>query len=166
MIGAELDTLVSPPETLEEAADITRRSKQGEVVHTIGHRRRRDGSLVEVEIFGVPLMVKGERRGAYAIYQDIAERRRHEAERERLVKELQEALANVKTLRGLLPICSSCKNVRDDQGYWSRIETYLSAHSEAEFSHGICPDCARRLYPEHFAKMYPELADNDKPVRS
>ncbi|HXE74269.1 MAG TPA: PAS domain S-box protein [Candidatus Xenobia bacterium] len=161
VIGVELDSLVAAPETMEEAADITKRSKSGELIHTTGQRRRRDGSRVEVEIFGVPLMVKGEMRGAYAIYQDITERRRHEAERERLVKELQEALANVKTLRGLLPICASCKNVRDDQGYWNRIETYLSAHSEAEFSHGICPDCARRLYPEQFAKMYPELAEKE-----
>jgi len=159
--GADLDSLVAPPESASEATEITKRSERGETVHTTGHRRRRDGSLVEVEIHGVPLMVKGEMRGAYAIYQDITERRRHEAERERLVQELQEALANVKTLRGLLPICASCKKVRDDGGYWSQIETYLRAHSEAEFSHGICPECARQLYPEQYRKMYPELADEE-----
>jgi PAS domain S-box-containing protein len=163
-VGADLDALVVPPESMKEAADITRRSRQGEVVHTTSHRRRRDGSLVEVEIYGVPLMVKGEKRGAFAIDQDITERRRHEAERERLVEELQEALANVKTLRGLLPICASCKKIRDDGGYWSQIETYLSAHSEAEFSHGICPECAKQLYPEQFSRMFPELAD-EKPVK-
>ncbi len=159
--GADLDSMVAPPESASEATEITKRSERGETVHTTGHRRRRDGSRVEVEIHGVPLMVNGEMRGAYAIYQDITERRRHEAERERLVQELQEALANVKTLRGLLPICASCKKVRDDGGYWSQIETYLRAHSEAEFSHGICPECARQLYPEQYRKMYPELADEE-----
>ncbi len=162
--GADLDSLVAPPESAAEARQVTKRAEQGEVVQTIGHRCRRDGSRVEVEIHGVPLMVKGEMRGAYAIYQDITERRRHEAERERLVEELREALANVKTLRGLLPICASCKNVRDDQGYWNRIETYLRAHSEAEFSHGICPECAKQLYPDQFSRMFPELA-GEKPVK-
>lgn len=65
-------------------------------------------------------------------------------------KELTEALGNVKTLTGLLPICASCKKIRDDQGYWTQIESYLHKHSDAEFSHGICPDCAKKLYPEIF----------------
>ncbi len=64
--------------------------------------------------------------------------------------ELQEALNNIKTLRGLIPICSSCKKIRDDQGYWNQLEKYLKEHSEAEFSHSICPDCAKKLYPEVF----------------
>jgi DNA-binding NtrC family response regulator len=78
------------------------------------------------------------------------ERRRRkaaEAERERLIHELQDALAKVKTLSGLLPICSSCKKIRDDKGYWSRVEIFLSEHSAARLTHGICPDCAERLYP-------------------
>jgi len=65
-----------------------------------------------------------------------------------LIQKLQEALANIKTLRGLLPICASCKKIRDDNGYWHQIETYIRVHSEADFSHGICPECKIRLYPE------------------
>lgn len=61
--------------------------------------------------------------------------------------ELREALAQVKTLRGLFPICSGCKRIRDDHGYWNQIEVYIRDHSEAEFSHSICPDCVERLYP-------------------
>jgi PAS domain S-box-containing protein len=80
------------------------------------------------------------------IIRDITERKRVEQERERLIEALQEALANIKTLRGLLPICASCKKVRDDSGYWRQIEAYIQAHSDAVFSHGICPDCARMLY--------------------
>jgi C4-dicarboxylate-specific signal transduction histidine kinase len=64
--------------------------------------------------------------------------------------ELQKALANVKMLSGLIPICSSCKMIRDDKGYWNQIESYIKDHSEAQFSHGICPDCARKLYPKFF----------------
>ena len=68
-------------------------------------------------------------------------------EKEQLISELQEALAKVKTLSGLLPICSSCKKIRDDKGYWNQIETYIRQHSEAEFTHSICPKCAKMLYP-------------------
>lgn len=75
-------------------------------------------------------------------------RRRVEMERERLLGELQEAMASIKTLRGLLPICAACKKVRDDSGYWNRIEDYLRDRSEAEFTHGICPECARKMHPD------------------
>jgi PleD family two-component response regulator len=63
--------------------------------------------------------------------------------------ELQEALGEVKQLRGFLPICSSCKSIRDDQGYWKSIETYISNHSEATFTHSICPDCINKFYPDY-----------------
>ncbi|HTZ17085.1 MAG TPA: hypothetical protein VMB78_01465 [Dissulfurispiraceae bacterium] len=76
-------------------------------------------------------------------------------ERKKLIMELQDSIAAVKTLRGLLPICSSCKKVRDDKGYWSQIEHYIAEHSEAEFSHGMCPDCAHKLYPEYFNNETP-----------
>jgi response regulator RpfG family c-di-GMP phosphodiesterase len=64
------------------------------------------------------------------------------------VDELREALAQIKTLRGIVPICASCKKIRDDQGYWSQVEVYVRDHTEAEFSHDICPECVGRLYPE------------------
>ncbi len=77
---------------------------------------------------------------------EIPERKRAEAQREKLIAELQEALAKVKTLSGLLPICASCKKVRDESGYWNHIERYVSEHSEAQFTHSICPECARAFY--------------------
>ncbi len=73
----------------------------------------------------------------------------HQVQQE-LITQLQEALAKVKTLGGLLPICASCKKIRDDQGYWNQLEAYFLTHSEIEFSHGLCPDCAKSLYPEYF----------------
>ena len=69
-------------------------------------------------------------------------------ELERLNKELNEAINTIKTLHGIIPICSNCKKIRDDKGSWSQIEAYISKHSEAKFSHGICPECAKELYPE------------------
>lgn len=67
-----------------------------------------------------------------------------------LVADLEEALKQVKKLSGLLPICSACKKIRDDKGYWQEVEEYVSTHSEAEFSHSLCPECAKRLYPDFF----------------
>lgn len=66
----------------------------------------------------------------------------------RTMKELQEALENVKILSGMLPICSHCKKIRDDEGYWNQLEVFIDKHSEAKFSHSICPDCAHKLYPD------------------
>ena len=76
---------------------------------------------------------------------DITARKKAEADRERLITELQEALFNVKTLSGLLPICAWCKKVRDDGGYWKQIEQYIETHSAAVFSHSVCPDCYKKL---------------------
>ena len=72
-------------------------------------------------------------------------------------EELEEALAEVKTLRGFIPICSSCKSIRDDQGYWSRVESYISRHSEAEFTHSCCPSCIRKLYPDIAEEVIAEM---------
>jgi len=81
-----------------------------------------------------------------AVKEDVTERKRVEEERLKLLYELQQALAKVKTLSGLLPICAWCKKVRDDEGYWKQIESYVEAHSDAEFTHGICPDCAQKMH--------------------
>ena len=79
------------------------------------------------------------------------ERKRIENEKAKVIAELQEALAKVKLLSGFIPICASCKKIRDDRGYWRQVESYIREHSNAEFSHSICPDCSKRLYPE----LYP-----------
>lgn len=78
--------------------------------------------------------------------------KRYREEREQLIAELQNALAGVKLLSGFLPICASCKKIRDAQGAWQPIEAYISNNSEAKFSHGICPGCTEKLYPEYFAR--------------
>ena len=91
--------------------------------------------------------------GRRATNRDITKRKRAEQEQERLVRELQDALAKVKTLSRLLPICAACKKIRDDKGYWRQIEAYIRDHSEAEFSHSICPECAKKIYPKLRRKL-------------
>ena len=93
----------------------------------------------------------GSTSGKVLVIHDLSERRALELEREKLITELQTALGDIKTLRGLLPICASCKKIRDDEGSWKGLERYIMDHSDAQFSHDICPDCMRRLYPD-FAK--------------
>lgn len=112
------------------------------------HARRRDGSPLELESSSRILEgPDGEFLGIEGMLRDVTQRVRAEAEREFLLAELQEAAANIKTLSGLLPICAACKKIRDDKGTWSQIETYISTHSEAEFSHGLCPDCRKVYFP-------------------
>lgn len=79
--------------------------------------------------------------------QEIERRKEVEKERDRVIRELQRALSEVKTLQGFIPICANCKKIRDDEGYWNQVEAYIQKHSDAVFSHGICPDCAKILYP-------------------
>lgn len=86
--------------------------------------------------------------GLYGVSRNITEQKLAVEEREKLIVELKKALSEVKTLSGMLPICANCKKIRDDQGYWNQIENYLSKHSEALFSHSICPECAASLYPD------------------
>jgi len=90
----------------------------------------------------------GRPSGRVMTLHDVTDRKNADTERERLIAELQDALEEVRTLSGLLPICASCKRIRDDDGYWRQLEEYLSEHSNAEFTHGICPDCIARLYAE------------------
>ncbi len=93
---------------------------------------------------------KGEVSGIVESFQDITDRKNAEIERDNLIRELQTAISEIKTLRGILPICSFCKNIRNDEGYYEQIESYIHKHSGVDFSHTICPDCAKKHYPELF----------------
>ena len=103
--------------------------------------------IVEVSASNVTSS-SGELAGRMASFIDITKRREVEADREKLISKLQEALKKIKTLRGIIPICAACKKIRDDKGYWNQIESYIKEHSDADFSHGICPECAEKLYPD------------------
>ena len=111
--------------------------------------RRKDGTTFPVEVACTEIVDRdGRVAGRMASFVDISARKEAEHQREELIAQLRQALATIKTLRGLLPICASCKRIRDDDGYWQQLEAYISDHSEATFSHGICPECVKKLYAE------------------
>ncbi|MBZ5683784.1 MAG: PAS domain S-box protein [Acidobacteriia bacterium] len=109
--------------------------------------RRKNGTLFPVEMSSVIFLDAEGHSRTCLIIRDIGERKTAEHEREQLIGELQDALAKVKSLSGLLPICASCKKIRDEVGKWHVLEIYIRNHTEADFSHGICPDCQKKLYP-------------------
>lgn len=111
------------------------------------HFQRKNGEPM-TGLFSAETFVMNGERFIVSSINDISDRKRLEEERERLVRELRDALANIKTISGLVPICANCKKIRDDRGFWNQLEKYLSEHSDATFSHGICPDCLQREYPE------------------
>jgi len=113
--------------------------------------QRADGSKMQVLKSVTEIKLCGK---AYLLesFVDITDRKRAEKEREKLISELQDSLAKINTLSGLVPICSKCKKVRDDKGYWSQVEDYVHAHSNAEFSHSLCPECVEKLYPDFYKR--------------
>jgi two-component system, cell cycle sensor histidine kinase and response regulator CckA len=141
--------IIVPEARREEAGELLFRLQQGEVVEQLETGRvAKDGKPIDV-CLTISAIRDGKGRiiGASTISYDVTERKRSEAERTQLIAHLNEMLSKVKTLSGLLPICASCKKIRDDHGYWQKLETYVREHSGAEFSHSICPDCMQRLYP-------------------
>jgi PAS domain S-box-containing protein len=138
----QINTLTSE-EVFEEMA----RSKAEQRNHFYFYHRLANGEVRPVEVYSGP--VHQGKHLLYSIVHDIGERVKVEQEKERLIGELRDALSKIKTLSGLLPICASCKKIRDDKGYWRHLEVYLRAHTQADFSHSICPDCAKKLYPEY-----------------
>ncbi|MFZ1977270.1 MAG: PAS domain S-box protein, partial [Bacteroidota bacterium] len=136
-----------PPEEYKQLWDmITSGSEwQGEF-----HNKKKNGELYWESAIISPIMdVRGIITHFLAVKEDITLRKEAEAEREKLISELKAALAEVKTLSGLIPICASCKKIRDDNGYWQQVESYIQRHSEAKFTHGLCPDCMLKLYPDY-----------------
>ncbi len=123
---------------------------EGKDIPPIEHRiLRKDGKLRWVSD---NIILYRDQAGTLVSYdgvvKDITERKLAEEEREKLVNELKDAAAKIKTLNGMLPICSYCKKIRDDKGYWERVETYISKHTDTVFSHGMCPECAKKALHE------------------
>ncbi|MEO6183788.1 MAG: PAS domain S-box protein [Verrucomicrobiota bacterium] len=144
-------SIVAPPISAGEITHIFDKIRSGVRVdryETI--RVKKDGTPIDVSLTISPIKnSSGQIIGVSAIERDITSRKRVEGERKRLVDELSHVSKRVKTLSGLLPICASCKKIRDDKGSWQQIETFIKARSDADFSHGMCPDCIEKLYPEY-----------------
>ncbi|MEN8141274.1 MAG: PAS domain-containing protein [Thermodesulfobacteriota bacterium] len=150
IVGKSVFDLIESDEAEREANFFKAKIEKGEPI--ISHENvnvHKDGRLVTLETSGVPVFDPAGKITHYrGIDRDISKRKEVEAERERLLKELQAAVAEIKTLGGLLPICANCKKIRDDQGYWNNLESYLQQHTDASFSHSICPECYEELYGE------------------
>ncbi len=117
--------------------------------HFETQHRRKDGRIIDVEIStnGAPY---GEHKLIFCICRDITDRKLLEKQRQQELQELQKALAEIKVLKEILPICSYCKKIRDDKGYWEKLEVYIQEHGGTSFSHGVCPECARKHHPDVF----------------
>jgi len=109
----------------------------------------KNGEMICVEVLSAPIRDEnGNLVGSHGVARDISRRKRIEEERETLIGQLQNALSEIKKLSGMLPICCSCKKIRDDKGYWNQLESYISDHSDVMFSHSYCPECAEKFYEE------------------
>ncbi|MBN2280034.1 MAG: PAS domain S-box protein [Candidatus Marinimicrobia bacterium] len=100
-----------------------------------------------------PLFINNKLNSFIFIIRDITERKEREIEREKLIRELSDALGKIKTLEGLIPICANCKKIRSDDGYWEEVEVYIKNRSKADFTHGLCPSCTKQMYPEIYEKL-------------
>jgi PAS domain S-box-containing protein len=149
IISQPISVLI-PRDRPNEMTRIFEKFKQGEHAQRYETVRvRKDGKYVTVSLTISPVKdTSGKVIGASSIARDVTERKREEAERLQLIHELTNALQRVKTLSGLLPICAACKKIRDDRGYWQSVEVYIRDHSDAEFSHSICPECMVKQYPD------------------
>jgi len=146
--GSAVDVWHDPADRQKLAAILAEKGyyENAEVVF-----RRKDGSKFTGLVSARIITLNGVTH-AISIARDITDRKLAEEEREKFVFELREALTQVKTLSGLLPVCSSCKRIKNDRGQWEQMEMYIRDRSEAQFSHGICPDCAKKLYPTLYKK--------------
>jgi PAS domain S-box-containing protein len=142
IIGRNISLLYSD-ERLEELVDTVERIKRGDHLGCFETARvRKGGREIPMCVTISPMVTaEGKVTGGSVIARDITSRRRNEVERTKLIEDLTEALNESRTLTGLIPICACCKNIRDTQGDWHQMEAYISDHSEAVFSHGICPGC-------------------------
>lgn len=152
----DLDT----PETAQKAPQMIKRLLTGEQGKEEATHYTKNGEIIYIEIIASLVELDGHKY-ILAFDRDITRRKIVEQERETLIHELQDALENIKTLRGLIPICAWCKKIRGDKGYWEKVEDYIQQHAHVSFTHGICPECLEKEDPELFKiiKDDPELQD-------
>jgi PAS domain S-box-containing protein len=143
VIGMDVIELV-----FHEDRDLVRGQVLSESESLYEHRiLRKNGDLLDVEV-QAKMIVFGGRKMRVKACRDVTRRKLAEKEKEKLIQKLKNALDEVKKLSGLIPICSHCKKIRDDKGYWKQIEEYIEQHSEAQFSHGLCKECVEELYKD------------------
>ncbi|MBU0483404.1 MAG: PAS domain-containing protein [Proteobacteria bacterium] len=136
---------------LQQTSDILAGQDFSVIEHRIHHK---DGSIRWVQNTIVRRYNANNQLDAYdGLVRDITARKINETEKEELIVKLQQSLKEIKTLRGILPLCSFCKKIRDYQGYWEQVDVYIKHHSDADISHSICPDCMEKHYPEEYEAL-------------
>jgi len=157
LVGRALEE-ITYPEDLEKTGILLRQVLAGDIPLFQIEKRciRENGDILWTNLTATALRSQnGDVVCTLCMVEDISDRKSAEQERERLVEELRDAMGKIKTLRGLLPMCAWCAKVRDDDGYWKKVETYIQEHSEASCTHGICPECLKKFDPESY-KEYQE----------
>ena len=150
MIGATGFELIHPEDRTSVETALNEFWKNPGARDSIQYRARHaNGTWVSLEVVAYNLLEHPVIRGVVLNGRDISARKNDEAGREQLIADLQQAISKVNTLTGLLPICASCKKIHDESGKWQPIEVYIRDRAKVEFSHGMCPECARLWYPEH-----------------
>ncbi len=142
--SAELGLFVNPYHQQQVAATLNEYGR----IHELELQVKTKNGAIRDGLFSAEIIESQGKRYFLTVMIDITDRKRAENELEKNVQELLLAMAEIKTLRGILPICANCKKIRDDRGYWEQVELYVSNHTEAKFSHAICPECMKKLYPE------------------
>lgn len=145
-----VETILAESDPSENTHAMIDRMSSGRISNEEANLIGADGNMIPCLISGAAFNPADPSLGALLVFTDVTEYKRIEREREKLISSLQDALVEVKTLRGFLPICANCKKIRDDEGYWRQIEEYIQDRSDAQFSHSICPDCKAMLYPDLF----------------
>jgi PAS domain S-box-containing protein len=149
VLGKNPRVLKSGEKSPEAYRELWQNITGGKEWHGEFHNRKKNGDLYwESASISSIRDLAGRITHYIAVKEDITVQKKAAAEREKLVTELREAVVSVKSLSGLLPICSGCKKIRDDKGYWSQVESYVQKHSEATFTHSLCPDCVKKYFPD------------------
>jgi PAS domain S-box-containing protein len=136
-----------PPEALEKSQWAFETIIREGFVSFETEFKKKSGEVFTAEVSS-SLFEIGDKKVIQGIVRDITERKQAEEEREKLINELQKAIEEIKTLRGILPLCSFCNKIRDDKGYWEQVDVYIHKHLQADISHSLCPDCTKEHYPD------------------
>lgn len=139
-----MDINTLPPERVREEMQLAKTEQRD---HFNFKHRLADGNVRDVEVYSSPITLADD-KVLYSIIHDVSERLRTTRERDTLIDKLTEAQDEISALKGILPLCSFCKKIRDHKGEWEQVDAYIRQHSDADVSHTVCPECMRKHYPE------------------